>query len=452
MRQFGSKKMILAIGAMLLLLLSMCSDGTNGPDEPLEQKCEYAIEYVESMMLVSPTNCNIIFNLSDGSTRLKSYSPIFNNNPSPDPAPADYFFLIREGHDEDGQLSKNILINFMGGGACWAGTNCLDSRTNYNWDDIEFIATHPRLLTTVQQGIILDTNEDNPFNNWTLVYLPYTTGDVHWGSNDQEYEDAHGVKKTVYHRGHENFLAALRYLRDHYPPETVEKIFVAGQSAGAYGAVFSFPYVKEIYKNSTVYCFGDAGMGVTTQSFVDSAINNWKILENLPDWIPGIDSANFKNMTMGEFVKNIADYYPDSLIAQYTTKYDTNQRFFFYVMMYIDEPELWDFMDGDGYYVPDEITCEWIEIMLDHIKTAQSAPNYDAYVAPGEIHTITTSEDMYTVLSNGVSLISWINQMLDLEPNWISVECDETDDGCQRPATFESPSGIDCSPQDIVPD
>lgn len=452
MSKFASRRLISALGTMLFLLLSMCSDGSNGHNEPVEQQCEYTVEYAGNMMLVSPADCNIKFNLSDGSTRLKSYSPIFGNNPSPDPVPVDYFFLIREGRDEDGQLSKNILINFMGGGACWAGTNCLDSKTNITWDDIQFIATNPALLTLVQKGIILSTNENNPFNDWTLVYLPYTTGDIHWGSNDQEYTDADGVRKTVYHRGHENFLAVLRYIRDNYPPDTIDKIFVAGQSAGAYGAIFSFPYVKETYKNSTVWCLGDGGMGVTNQTFIDSIINNWKAAENLPDWIPGIDAESFRHMTTGEFIEAIANYYSDSLIAQYTAKYDHNQRFYYYVMLNIDEPELWDFMDGDGYYVPDEISCEWTEIMLDHIKTAQSAPNYNAYVAPGEIHTITTSEDIYTAISNGVSLITWLNQMLDLDPNWISVECDETDDGCQRPATFESPLGIDCTPQDLVPD
>ncbi len=113
-------------------------------------------------------------------------------------------------------------------------------------------------------------------------------------------------------------------------------------------------------------------------------------------------------------------------------------------MLEIDTPSLWDYMEGDGKFVPDEDSCDWTETMLAHIATAKAASNYRAYVAPGEVHTITTDEDMYDVVSDGVSFVSWLEQMLDFDPAWASVECNDADNECAPPATEESPGGLEC--------
>ena len=46
-----------------------------------------------------------------------------------------------------------------------------------------------------------------------------------------------------------------------------KKIFVSGSSAGSYGAIMGFPYIKESFPKSKVYVLGDAGNGVTTEAF-----------------------------------------------------------------------------------------------------------------------------------------------------------------------------------------
>ncbi len=421
--------------SIILLALYACSDGS--PPQP-EQACLYTITEVEDFTIVEPEACNIVFNLSNGTTRSKSFSPVSSNNPAPEPE--DYFFMVREGS------STNLLINFMGGGACWSGTNCLDYVTNYVYDDIKVFS--PELITAATLplfhaafgGIIDDTHPDNPFKDWTLVFLPYTTADVHWGSNDQEYTDDNGNEVTVYHRGFDNFLSALRYIRDNYPPETTETVFVTGQSAGSYGAIFNFPYIKESYPDSIVHILGDGGSGVNPQSFINDSINSWNVKTNLPDWIDGIEKDDFGNMSMGSIYKAVADYYPDSNVAQYTTMYDTNQRFFYYVMLEIDNPDAWNSLDGSGFDVPDMITCDWTADMLAQKNTAEEATNYKAYVAPGDTHTITTSDDMFTMSADGVDLLDWINLMLDDDPDWHSIVCSD----CDEPATGESPDGISC--------
>ncbi|EMM74405.1 hypothetical protein LEP1GSC038_2467 [Leptospira weilii str. 2006001855] len=40
-----------------------------------------------------------------------------------------------------------------------------------------------------------------------------------------------------------------------------------------------------------------------------------------------------------------------------------------------------------------------------------AAANYSYYIAPGDVHTITTSEDMYKLGSGGTNFITWLTTL-----------------------------------------
>lgn len=421
---------------MLLLATSACGID----DEGLEQACTTSQETVDGLRIVTPSPCNITIDVAGAPRIERSFSPRFGNNPHGVPAPVDYQFLVRERRDASGAASRKLLVNFMGGGACWSGTNCLDAITNATYDTIMPFITAPAIFNAMARGALSRDNEKNPFSDWTLVFLPYTTADLHWGSNEHTYVDQSGTAKAVDHRGHDNFLAVLRYLRDTYPPESVDELFVMGQSAGAYGAIFNFPYFKEVYPDAESFCLGDAGQGVITPTFSAETFPKWNVLQNLPSWIEGVDENTFVNMNLEQLYRAVAAHYPQSRFAQFTTMYDHNQRFFYYVMLEIEDSSLWDFMDRNGFFVPDAVTCDWKQKMLAQVEAAKAAPNYRAFIAPGEVHTITTADAMHEMSSAGVSFTSWLEQMLTGDPEWKNVQCES----CEPPPTGESPEGLEC--------
>jgi len=53
---------------------------------------------------------------SASGTFSRSFTPTCSGRPGTDPT---YTFLVKRG------TTNNLLINFMGGGACWSDTNCL---------------------------------------------------------------------------------------------------------------------------------------------------------------------------------------------------------------------------------------------------------------------------------------------------------------------------------------
>ena len=85
---------------------------------------------------------------------------------------------------------------------------------------------------------------------------------------------------------------------------------------------------------------GDAGNGVTTETFQEDSINNWNI--QFPEWIPGFEKGYTPDMSIDYLYKSIARYYRFSKIAQFTTAWNWNQTFYYYLMASIDDPGLYE--------------------------------------------------------------------------------------------------------------
>jgi hypothetical protein len=80
--------------------------------------------------------------------------------------------------------SDNVLLYLEGGGACWNEENC--------W-------TTPLVKLTAAPlfggGVLELDNPDNPFKDWSIVYVPYCDGSVFTGDNLADY----GGKPTYHH-------------------------------------------------------------------------------------------------------------------------------------------------------------------------------------------------------------------------------------------------------------
>ncbi|MCB1159458.1 MAG: hypothetical protein KDK45_18290, partial [Leptospiraceae bacterium] len=170
----------------------------------------------------------------------------------------------------------------------------------------------------------------------------------------------------------------------------------------------------------------------------------WNALKNIPDWISGINSTTFTSISMGTVFKSIAENYSSDRISQYTTMFDGNQRYFYNVMLTIDSGKAYEdtkamWGSSEGINVPDSISCDWKSKMLSNINTANAAisDNYRYYIAPGDVHTITTDDTMFTVSSgtnNSVKFTDWLNAMLTDSSDWVNTKCSS----CNPPASTEN--------------
>jgi hypothetical protein len=352
-----------------------------------------------------------------------------------------------------GAGANKLLVYYQGGGACWDGPTCHTSTGAF--DDDVLASDNPANTTT---GLGDLTNPSNPFADWNAVFVSYCTGDVHWGDNKATYLNGPPLGNfSIQHRGFVNAKVVEKWTREHFP--LPDEVFVTGSSAGAYGAVLHGVLLHEVFRTATFNVVGDAGNGVITQSFlVNSLDQSWHVEQNLPTYIPQLDT-DITQLTIADLYIAGAQFYESrgSRFAQYTTAWDGglgSQIFFYNVMVngVGDNANWW------------HSACPWNAQMKQYgLDAFAGAPNnYRYYIGPGSRHTIYGSNRVYTETHGPVpTFVSWINDMRGLGGPWNNVECSDCSllgvcDGsspspgasCQHDA--ECSPGV-CTPVDVRP-
>jgi RNA polymerase sigma factor (sigma-70 family) len=136
-----------------------------------------------------------------------------------------------------------LLLYFQDGGGCWSYETCRPG-SGFFQDSLRS-PTDPSLP---ESGILDFSDSRNPFRDYTAVYLPYCTGDVHWGNNLARYTEDGGRTLTIHHVGFDNDRRVLRWVYRRYPAP--RRIFVTGCSAGSVGSAVFAPYVMRHYRHA----------------------------------------------------------------------------------------------------------------------------------------------------------------------------------------------------------
>ncbi len=183
-----------------------------------------------------------------------------------------YEIYVRKG------TSKNVMIYFAGGGACWDAYSAsrpinlmsvLDGNTrklkSFYFPKLQWF--YPKAMGGI--GDPKDLN--NAFRDWNIVFIPYCTGDMHIGDITRTYT-FEGKKIEVNHNGRTNSLAALNWVFKNFGGGN--KIMVSGESTGAFASAFYAPLVADHYSNQKIYCLCDAAM-LTSNRWIEIVDNVW---------------------------------------------------------------------------------------------------------------------------------------------------------------------------------
>jgi len=403
-----------------------------------------APDYSSSFMAISPTVCDagtcggsaIVCATNADCTTL----PYGKKDLAPSCVDGDpYMYFARRG------TTNNVLMYYQGGGACWSTDSCFNVGT---CDRTSVPSDNPGLATT---GFADYTNPNNPFADWNIVFVSYCTCDVHWGEND-EFFPGEGFQKF---RGRVNASVAEKFAREHFVDP--DRVFVTGSSAGSYGAIMnSYWLMKDVWPNADFAVLGDAGVGVITQGFLDDYMPVWGTDVNFPEDLPGVELP-IQNLSLVDLIDGMATNYPNARFANYDASYDGgsgSQCQFFQVMR---NPPPANFITTWGNWW--EAACEWNACMREFKEeNATRATNYKYFTGAGTRHTMFGSDKVYTEtkstdsLGNGVTIVDWVNAMIDDTPAWVNVDCNHLNgdcdltDSCQGGANAGLPctSGVDC--------
>ena len=298
---------------------------------------------------------------------------------------------------------NRLVVYFQGGGACWEAKTCsLRGLFKETADDSDNPAQ-------AAEGVLDLENPDNPFKDWSFVFIPYCTADTHWGNNTQTYTSG-ATNVVIHHKGFVNFSAVLDWIQANL--EKPEKIFVSGCSAGSYGSIMGAAHIQKVYPDVPLYQLGDAGAGVSTGDFLQGSFPNWNAAASFPDWIPAPDGSWDKVASLADLYIAVANYYPNDRWSQYNAAHDQIQTIMYSAMGGADD---------------------WNRLMLASIqKIQESAPNFHAYIAPGAIHCITGDDIFYTREVNGVRFRDWVDAMVN-DKAWDDVMCADCETDPEAP-------------------
>ncbi|MEO2168236.1 MAG: pectin acetylesterase-family hydrolase [bacterium] len=310
----------------------------------------------------------------------------------------EYAYAVRGG------TVNKVVIDFMGGGACWDDFTCSVA------DAIFASEVNPEaLLRAGGQGIYDRDNPENPFKDWYHVFIPYCTGDIHWGNNVETYGDGEDAFQ-INHKGAVNAGAVMDWIYENF--ERPERILVTGCSAGAYGSVGWAPYVMDHYGDSEVVQVGDSGAGVITEDFFQNSFPSWNAFEHSPRFIPGLDpdKNDLYSVDLAYMYGQIGSYFPQFKVGQYNTMFDNNQTFYYQAMGGENGAEGWS---------------EGMNAMV--ASSHDQAENFYSYTASGEQHCIIVSDNFYNVQEDGVRLVDWFQDLAEGKDVDQRVTCNDCD-------------------------
>jgi hypothetical protein len=249
-------------------------------------------------------------------------------------------------------LSKDVVMVYEGGGACWDQKACLGegklAATNPDGVPPDYMKS-----INVAFGLVTPFNARNSpqavqTQGWNMVFLPYCTGDVHSGSKVTVYADAYPDRPRVqYHAGAANIEAAAGWLRANLGQP--RNMMLTGYSAGGVGSTTTYAVVRNtMAPTGRATLLADSGPLVpapqsgTPEEYPALKLHNtirevWGLDEpqglvtRFAGLIPGFDPTN-----LGSVNGALAQTFPQDRFGYMVFTRDTNFSAFSYEKFYSD--------------------------------------------------------------------------------------------------------------------
>jgi hypothetical protein len=289
--------------------------------------------------------------------------------------------------------SKNLVIYFSGGGACWNDTTCLETNSSVHGPFTELSFSVVR--STAFPGSILDrTLAGNPYRDWNLFFLPYCTGDLHAGDADRVYT-AGSVTKTFHHRGLANTRAFLSRIAATVPEPG--QVLVTGSSAGGFGSALNYTLIRQSFPRAKVFLVDDAGPPFKRDALPPELRAAWAQAWNYDAVLDSIDPAVKEDFSA--LFPALARKFPEDRMVLLSSLQDETIRVYF------------------------QLTPPAFEAALRDLATTVVAPlpRTRTFLTPGADHTLLTRPAAQR--SGGVGLLDWLQQMHTAsDADWKSVQ------------------------------
>ncbi|HET7824247.1 MAG TPA: pectin acetylesterase-family hydrolase [Anaeromyxobacter sp.] len=282
---------------------------------------------------------------------------------------------------------NRVLVVLSGGGACWSQTDCKPNTPR------SFGATEFALASNFTANTILDrTLAGNPFSDWTFVFVPYCTGDVHAGGDVTRTYG--GVSWR--HHGRANLDAAISRIAAAVP--SPEKVVIAGSSAGGFGALFAFDLARSRWpagaSGPKAYLVDDSGQTFVGSDLPQSLRDAWWTAWNLDATVTPLCAGCRTDLSQLWDVLHVA--HPADRLALLSSTQDATMI---------------------GFFSP--IAATAFQAAVGNLAAKlRTVPNAASFVVSGSAHALLLQPGAFA--AGGATLTSWLAQAVNDDPSWTS--------------------------------
>lgn len=284
--------------------------------------------------------------------------------------------------------SDKVLIYLEGGGACF------NESCDLTAFDIPFVPP--------PDGIFNRANERNPVGEWSMVYVPYCTGDVHAGDQpDAVVDGLDGVHQFV---GYRNIGLFLERLVPTFREST--QVLLTGISAGGFGAALNYERVQRAFGPIEVALLDDSGPPMRSDVIPTCLQRTWREAWNLEATVLADCGADCPSPDDWAFDLglHLVRAYPDIRGGLFSNTGDSVIRTFY----------------GFGLNECDPLPLASVPIaayregLLDFRSSVMAEGEaFGTYYQTGIGHTCLRGPCFYTTEVDGVRLTEWVDDILD---------------------------------------
>ena len=277
---------------------------------------------------------------------------------------------------------RRVVLHFGGGGACWSAATCAqDGRDGSEGLYAAAVGEGP-----ARRGGIFDlTDRRNPFADWSMVFVPYCTGDVFTGDAVTTY--APGL--TIHHKGYADATAAVEEVARTFPHAT--EVVVTGLSAGAVAVPVFGAMVADRLPHARVVVLADSGGAYPPAA--GAVTGPWNVGGAIPDWPEnaGLTAAQWADPV--RLWAQAARHAPRVRFARFNYAYDHVQA-------------TYSALAGAG--------SRDLAATIDANEAAIEAAGVHVanYTAGGEAHGVLQYGTFYTETVGGVRLVDWVARLV----------------------------------------
>jgi hypothetical protein len=273
-----------------------------------------------------------------------------------------------------------VMFFMEGGGACFDAQTCGPDSNAFKRE----VGTGP---TTRVEGIFDFANTANPFADWSMVYVPYCTGDIFLGNAQHDY----GNGTVIEHRGSVNATAALQHMAETFPDAT--QVLVTGESAGAAPDGLYAGLAADLLPRAGITILADGAGAYPDVPAVNALIGGlWGTQNAVPDW-PETKGMTAEEWSLpGLFVK-ATEHAPRIVSARHDYAFDETQTFFGQLAGF-NADNLIDLIDQNER----EIEAGGVDLL--------------SYISPGSSHTVLGRPEFYTETLNGTLFVNWVTALV----------------------------------------